>query len=94
MKTARSPIALDYRFFWTMVGGNFGGALLTVAYFRFLHPAALTHSSLSLRWSWWAVPLPGAGLADCAQPAAPYRQDLRVRACDGVRCSCLRTLLL
>lgn len=46
MKTARSPIALDYRFFWTMLGGNFGGALLTVAYFRFLHPAALTHSSL------------------------------------------------
>jgi len=29
-----------------MLGGNLGGALVTVAYFRFLHPAILKHSSL------------------------------------------------
>jgi adenylate cyclase len=35
----------DYRLIWTMVGGNLGGALMTVAYFRFLHPAVLKHTS-------------------------------------------------
>jgi class 3 adenylate cyclase len=39
-------MALDYRIVWTMLGGNLGGALLTVAYFRFLHPAVLKHASL------------------------------------------------
>ncbi len=34
-------MALDHRLLWTMLGGNLGGALLTVAYFRFLHPSAL-----------------------------------------------------
>lgn len=45
MKKARTPMALDYRIVWTMLGGNLGGALLTVAYFRFLHPSMLEHSS-------------------------------------------------
>ncbi len=39
-------MALDFRLLWTMLGGNLGGALVTVAYFRFLHPAVLKHSSL------------------------------------------------
>ena len=32
VKTVRTPMALDYRMVWTMLGGNLGGALLTVAY--------------------------------------------------------------
>jgi class 3 adenylate cyclase len=46
VKNARAPIALDRRILWTLLGGNLGGALLTVAYFRFLHPAVLKHSTL------------------------------------------------
>lgn len=38
-------MTLDYRLLWTMLGGNLGGALLTVAYFRFLHPAELRHAN-------------------------------------------------
>jgi hypothetical protein len=39
-------MALDYRILWTMLGGNLGGVLLTVAYFRFLHPAVLQHANM------------------------------------------------
>lgn len=39
-------MTLDYRLIWTMLGGNLGGALLTIGYFRFLHPAVLQHSAL------------------------------------------------
>jgi adenylate cyclase len=46
LKNAFSPMALDYRILWTMLGGNLGGVLLTVAYFRFLHPAVLQHANM------------------------------------------------
>ena len=39
-------MAIDYRILWTMLGGNLGGLLLTVAYFRFLHPAVLQHENM------------------------------------------------
>ena len=39
-------MAMDYRLLLTMLGGNLGGALLTVAYFRFLHPSLLKHPTL------------------------------------------------
>ncbi len=46
MKSAFAPVAHDYRILWAMLGGNLGGVLLTVAYFRFLHPAVLQHENM------------------------------------------------
>ncbi|MCZ4314694.1 adenylate/guanylate cyclase domain-containing protein [Comamonadaceae bacterium G21597-S1] len=46
MKSALAPVAHDYRILWAMLGGNLGGVLLTVAYFRFLHPAVLQHENM------------------------------------------------
>lgn len=38
-------MTIDYRLILTLLGGNLGGAMLTVGYFRFLHPAVLKHAA-------------------------------------------------
>ncbi|MCW5641485.1 MAG: adenylate/guanylate cyclase domain-containing protein [Rhodoferax sp.] len=83
MKSALAPVAHDYRILWAMLGGNLGGVLLTVAYFRFLHPAVLQHENMH------SVTELGYFLAACVALVVAGRQvarrwSHRLRLANGV----------
>ena len=83
MKSALAPVAHDYRILWAMLGGNLGGVLLTVAYFRFLHPAVLQHENMN------SVTELGYFLAACVALVVAGRQvarrwSHRLRLANGV----------